>query len=438
MVESRKWLIVLLLMLSAFALRFYNLGYVEEFLSDEPMHVPGAIHFSEEGYFIPDTWHHPPLKHLLLYASIRVFGDNPYGWRMRNVLFGTITIGILFLLTLRITKNTAISIFSSVLLLLDPLHMLLSRLTFEDIPAICFMLSGIIFFLRYMENLRHSDLFLTGLFLGLSTACKLYGAFVLILLLLITLFVSHKDKSRLLECPVYLGILPLTVYILSYYPWFQRGYSFLEWIEMQFDAMREMATATGFHPALMHIAGPEKWFIKPMGLCFYSVEGRHIFMMNNIVVWILVIPSVIYTAISGLKLKDRRLLLVPLLFITLYIPFLIVERPILLYSASVLLPFAFIAISYTLERAFKKTGRVILLCLVIESLLLYPFTTAIKLKIGECPQFLEVVGGFAKLGVEDKGLLKVPVGKVEVAFFSIGNAPVVVRSGKLGLEPNGL
>ena len=34
----------------------------------------------------------------MTYAAIRLFGDDPYGWRLRNVVFGAGTVAVEFLL----------------------------------------------------------------------------------------------------------------------------------------------------------------------------------------------------------------------------------------------------------------------------------------------------------------------------------------------------
>jgi len=67
----------LAIFLVAFLVRFIGLGSMSSFQGDEALHSVSAVNYSEQGYFGPDNWYHPPLKHILLYGSIRVFGDNP-------------------------------------------------------------------------------------------------------------------------------------------------------------------------------------------------------------------------------------------------------------------------------------------------------------------------------------------------------------------------
>jgi len=65
---------------------------------------------------------------------------------MRNVLFGSMQIFVLFMLARAAFDSFKIAAISSVLLLLDPLHIIISRSSLEDPPAVLFLLSG--FYLR--------------------------------------------------------------------------------------------------------------------------------------------------------------------------------------------------------------------------------------------------------------------------------------------------
>ena len=41
---------------------------------------------------------HPPLAKLLIAGSIKLFGDNPWGWRIGSVVFGTLALLAIFAL----------------------------------------------------------------------------------------------------------------------------------------------------------------------------------------------------------------------------------------------------------------------------------------------------------------------------------------------------
>jgi 4-amino-4-deoxy-L-arabinose transferase-like glycosyltransferase len=83
--------LICLVFLAAFFLRFYDISHPSFRYMDEGGHVMAASNYWNNGQTEPDNWEHPPLRHLLLYGFLQVFGDNPYGWRMRNVLFGAAT-----------------------------------------------------------------------------------------------------------------------------------------------------------------------------------------------------------------------------------------------------------------------------------------------------------------------------------------------------------
>ena len=74
----------------AAGLRGYDLADPPFMALEEAGHVPSAGHYWRDGQFQPDTWEHPPLRHLTLCAFTAVLGDGPLGWRLRNVLFGAL------------------------------------------------------------------------------------------------------------------------------------------------------------------------------------------------------------------------------------------------------------------------------------------------------------------------------------------------------------
>lgn len=380
--QTKSITIISLLLLIGFFLRFYNISFSPSFFGDESMHIPSAINYTEKGIFGPDNWYHPPLKHLLLYVNIKIFGNNVYGWRMRNIIFGTATIIVLYLLAKEITGNLVVAFFSSLFISLDPLHILFSRSTFEDIPATFFIISGIVFFLKYIKSYKDYNLILSGILFGLAVSCRLYSVFIIFVLLCIAI-VKSRNIPAVSFYIVYLVFLPLLIYILVYFPWFQRGYSITEWVQMQSDALREISSVKEFHPILMELKGPERWFISFIGIAFCkeSHEGwsNYFAIMNNLPLWIFTFPALIYLILFGIIQKNINILLIPLLFFTLYIPFLIVDRPIFLYSALPVIPFAFIAISYAAVMTLKRFGNLFLGILSVESLLLYPLTGIISI-----------------------------------------------------------
>ena len=83
---------------------------------------------------------HPPLSKAIIWLGIALFGDNPWGWRVLNILFSASTIFIAGLLAYRFTKNLRIPILAQLLLLTDITFFNISGIAILDPPALFFMI----------------------------------------------------------------------------------------------------------------------------------------------------------------------------------------------------------------------------------------------------------------------------------------------------------
>jgi dolichyl-phosphate-mannose--protein O-mannosyl transferase len=350
------------------------------------MHSVSAVNYTERGYFGPDNWYSPPLKHILMYASMRVFGDTLYGWRMRNVIFGAASAVMLFILVQKLFSSFFVSAASACLLVLDPLHILFSRTTFEDIPAVFFMLTALYFTVSAWRKDREHHWIFSGIFFGLSISMRWYCIIVLIIAMLMSVIATFRRGNPFASIKplIYLSILPVIVYLLVFIPWFLKGYSLTEWALMQTDALRELRslTASSFHPMLNELRGPEKWFISHIALGFSLGNGGghaiYLVIMNNLPVWLFILPALLHMLAAGLKGRDISLLIVSLSFVSLYLPMLMAGRPIFLYTALSLLPFGFTAVAWSLQRLLKRKAHFLLIPLALWCLVLYPLVSGIS------------------------------------------------------------
>jgi dolichyl-phosphate-mannose--protein O-mannosyl transferase len=369
----------------AFILRFGMIETISPFTGDEGMHSVSAVNYTERGYFGPDNWYSPPLKHILMYTSMRMFGDNIYGWRMRNVIFGAASAVMLFILVQKLFSSFFVSAASAGLLILDPLHIMFSRTTFEDIPAVFFMLTALYFTVSAWRKDRERDWIFSGIFFGLSISMRWYCIVVLIISMLVSVIGTFRrgNPSGLIKPLTHLSILPVIVYLLVFIPWFLKGYSLPEWALMQSDALREMRSlsASSFHPALNELRAPEKWFISHIAAGFNLGNGAgraaYLVIMNNLPVWLFILPAILHMLAAGLKERDTSLLIVSLSFVLLYLPMLMAGRPIFLYTALSLLPFGFTAAAWSLNRLLKRKAYFLLIPLALWCLLLYPLVSGI-------------------------------------------------------------
>ncbi|MEV0584177.1 phospholipid carrier-dependent glycosyltransferase [Nonomuraea sp. NPDC050310] len=85
---------------------------------------------------------HPPLGKWMIAVGEWIFGMNPYGWRVAAALAGTLMIFILARLARRMTRSTLLGCFAGLLLALDGLHFVMSRIALLDIFLAFWVLAG--------------------------------------------------------------------------------------------------------------------------------------------------------------------------------------------------------------------------------------------------------------------------------------------------------
>lgn len=391
---SRRVLWALALSIVAFAARFADLARQPTYTGDEAMHVPAAFAYSETGYLGADNWYHPPLKHLLTRVGIAIAGDGPVGWRIRNVATGAATVGLVFLLAEAVAGSIAVGVAAAILLALDPLHLLFSRTTFEDVPAVCFLLAGVLLALHAHVRGSAPALWAAGVAFGLAAALRLYVAVPLVVAGAALALEARRSrrKEALLDLVGALGVVPLIVYLAAWAPWFRRGYGLAEWIWHQRMAFAAAVTASSFDSVLMRLGRPSRWFVDLVAVAFPSgPSGGHVVIANDPPVWWLVIPSVAAMAVASWRERQWRLAIVPASFAAIYLPFLFAGRPIFLYSALAVLPFGFIAVAFVAGRLLRGYAPAFTLAAVLWGAYLYPLAVGAPVPAGWYEAILERV-----------------------------------------------
>ncbi|MBF0327648.1 MAG: phospholipid carrier-dependent glycosyltransferase [Nitrospirae bacterium] len=353
-----KWkilAIVLVLIFGAF-FRFWCSFSVPTYQFDEGLVVPAAKSLLQYGTTTEMQWLHPHLNLIILYNMINVFGDNPYGWRISNIFFGTVSIFLIYLIGVKLYPNTKVPILASCILAFDPFHAHFSRTAFMEIPTSFFFLLFFYFMIEYSEN-RRSVLVLAGIALGLTVATKAYYFFAIPVVVLYTLYRvwQRGDLSHLvwIDFVVALVILPIGIYLLSYFHWFGRGYTLPEFFAMKMDAiwLQQNFSLDDFEiPWYIEVGGkPWQWFLRPFisGHQIFSdgENGRFLLEINNPPFRLMVIPSLILVSVYAWRTRTVQELLAPMLFVVCYFIFLIVDRPLFSSNSVVLLPFAYLAVA---------------------------------------------------------------------------------------------
>lgn len=197
---------------------------------------------------------HPPLGKWAIALGMRVFGVNEFGWRIAAAVAGTIMVVVLIRVTRRMTGSTVLACMAGLLLTLDGLHFVQSRVAMLDIFLAAWILGAFACLVADRDAVRRrlavtDDDELTGwgprlgwrpwrlaagVCLGAAVATK-WSALYYIAVLLLMAFAWEVGARRTagVGAPVrativrsgaltlaVLIVLPAAVYLLSWFGWF--------------------------------------------------------------------------------------------------------------------------------------------------------------------------------------------------------------------------
>ena len=242
-----KWFLIILAF--CFFTKVIHLGYPSDFYFDEVYHGFTAtvyLHGDKQAYDPwakpPEgkafEWTHPPLSKLIMAGMMWSFGENPFGWRIGSVLFGTMATVATGILAFELFGSIAVGLIAIALMSMENLVLAQSRIAMNDSYLIFFMLLGLIGYVRWRRDESSiKTLYWTGLWLGLAAATKWTTVYIFLIiaidLVAKTLWTKRLPKAvALWNIPVALGLLPVLVYLGSYLHYFSMGYSWAEFVEL--------------------------------------------------------------------------------------------------------------------------------------------------------------------------------------------------------------
>ncbi|TCN35286.1 protein-O-mannosyltransferase-like protein [Kribbella orskensis] len=152
------WIATLAITAMAAILRFWNLGNPVKFVFDETYYAKDAYSLLKHGYALqfidkpegaadkailagnldvfkdtPSLTVHPEVGKWMIAAGEQLFGMNTFGWRFMPALCGTLTVLLVIRTVRRMSRSTLIGCIAGVLLAVDGLHFVMSRVALLDV-----------------------------------------------------------------------------------------------------------------------------------------------------------------------------------------------------------------------------------------------------------------------------------------------------------------
>lgn len=282
--------------------------------------IPNATIF-DETYYVPaarsiiegtgtDITEHTPLGQLLIVSGISLFGDGPLGWRFFSVIFGAVSIVLLYLICrqLKMSKNT--SFLATFLFSIENMSFILAGIAMLDVFSLTFMLAS---FWAYLKGWHIR----AGLFIGLAALAKLIGVLALLVILLHWLLTNRNNKRQIftivsVSAASFLLLMPL----LDLAVWHKLVNPF-ERIKVMFEYTRYATFAVyAQSPVGTQPTRPWEWLIRLDSMHYLSYDTiKHewyvmFYLMISPSVWALIIPSMLFMLYKAIKRSSTAIFII--------------------------------------------------------------------------------------------------------------------------------
>ena len=342
--------------------RFVNLGRPGELVFDEVYYVDGARDFLAHGVEVDGNKAefivHPPIGKWAIALGIRIFGDNPFGWRAAAALVGVISILLVFLIAQRLFNSFFVSFVTATLMALDGLHLVMSRTALLDIFLSFFIL--LTFYLVIREKFWWA-----GITMGLALATKWSALYVLAALGLYLLIKQRKYLITIIQ----FGFIPISVYLLSWVGWFRsdKGWdreSGSNAFSSLFNYHREMLNFhTGLTTDHSYQASAWNWLVLGRPTSFYYATPKNcgadscsqeVLALGTPILWWFGLIAIFISIGYFIYRREKNIGLILIFLLASYLPWLAFpERTTFYFYAIAFQPFMVLSIGYVLSKALE-------------------------------------------------------------------------------------
>ncbi|MCA1662164.1 MAG: phospholipid carrier-dependent glycosyltransferase [Novosphingobium sp.] len=353
--------------------------------------IPSKEHF-DEIHYLPAARNlldlsearnieHPMLAKELMALAIRIVGDTPFGWRIGSALAGTAALFATMRAVWWASLSRPATLIAGLLLASNFMLFVISRIAMLDAYMLAFAMVALWLGARAVRNpdSGRRDLALAGIALGLALASKWSVAPIHALPglafaaarwqalrgrragILTDADAGPVPGVSLLEAAVWLGAVPLAVYLLTFLPlgWFATGaVAFPDVLALQARMIELQESVVKPHPY------QSQWWqwvanLRPIWFLYEPVDGaqRGVLMIGNPFTMLIGLPALLVCAIWGWLRRDFAMLGVVALYAVSLGAWIAANKPIQFYY-HYLLPGTFLCVAMALLLgAWWERGR---------------------------------------------------------------------------------
>lgn len=344
-----------------------QISYLNSSYFDEIYFARTAYNYlnNEETY----EWTHPPLGKMIQAIPVILFNKMaPFYYRLMGNIAGIIMIFIMYLLGIELFKKRKWAIVSSLLMFFETSHFVQTRMGTVDSFLILFIMLAIYFMIRHITKKETKyNLFLSGLFFGLSMCVKWTGALGGLALAIIYFYDFIKNKRNIKKTlsygTIYFVIIPLIIYTSIYFIYPKNRVAYTDSYKAIIDQTEMMYN---YHSKLTddHFFSSD-WYTWPISykpVWYYEQEYSYvtkgtITAIGNIVIWWLGIIAVLYLPYRIIKKKELEAIILLITVLSLWLPYIFIGRVMFLYHYFPVVPFITLAVVKLLKDIEEKTKK---------------------------------------------------------------------------------
>jgi dolichyl-phosphate-mannose--protein O-mannosyl transferase len=365
----------------ALSFRLWRLDTPKGYIFDEIYYAKNAYSLISSGVELDQQGGsefvvHPPFGKWLISIGIRLFGNNEFGWRSSSALFGSASVLLIYLIAKRLFKSEFLALSAALLMAVDGLSLVMSRVALLDIFLMFFILLTFYFLLK--ENY-----WLSGMAIGLGLSTKWSAAFLIPVLLLLTIKIKEINLSQILKRVGQFVFLPMAIYFTSWIGWFvsDKGWARNSGSNPISSLWNYHLEILNFHTNLVekhsYSANPWSWLVLGRPTSFYYESGdscgagecaQEILAMGTPLLWWSAIIAVAITIGFYINTSNRSAEIVLAGFAGTYLPWFIFQDRTMFYFYSITtLPFLILALIYCFDLLLKYGNyqRVIMLFIFV-------------------------------------------------------------------------
>lgn len=213
-ININKLILLLAILLIGLFLRVYDLSNESLWLDEGYSIIFANLNLSQI-FFLPET--NPPLYYIILHWWINLFGDSEFFVRFPSVIFGFLSIFMVYKVGNQIFDKD-VGILSSLLLGLSVFHIHYSQEARTYSLSVLLTLLSIYFFIKLLRKKSYTVLFGYILYSTLLIYSHIYGLFIIISqnIYIIALFLLSKETYKL---NLKRWILIQIILIILFIPW---------------------------------------------------------------------------------------------------------------------------------------------------------------------------------------------------------------------------